>query len=138
MITKEHAYKIREMMEKSAASLEDADALEAKELFPIYKEDIAYTTGDRIRYNDVLYKVLQDHTSRTDWMPDTASSLYAVVLIPDPEVIPVWVQPDSTNAYMKGDKVHFPTIDDPIYESLIDNNVWSPIAYPAGWQQINE
>ncbi len=22
----------------------------------------------------------------------------------------------------------------PIYESLIDNNVWSPAVYPAGWQ----
>ena len=134
MITKDHAYKIREMMEKSAAFLEDIDALAAKELFPLYKVDTTYTTGDRIRYNDVLYKVLQDHTSQSNWAPDTAPSLYAIVLIPDPEIIPVWVQPDSTNAYMKGDKVHFPTIDDPVYESLIDNNVWSPATYPAGWQ----
>lgn len=138
MITKEHAYKLREMMEKTAASLEDADALEAKELFPLYKVDTAYKTGDRIRYNEALYKVLQDHTSQADWTPDSAPSLYAVVLIPDPEVIPVWVQPDSTNPYMKGDKVHYPTADDPVYESLIDNNVWSPAAYPAGWQIVNE
>ena len=47
--------------------------------------------------------------------------------------IPEWVQPDSTNAYMKGDKVKY---NEHIYESLIDNNIWSPDGYPAGWQLI--
>lgn len=28
-----------------------------------------------------------------------------MVLIPDPEVIQEWEQPDSTNSYNKGDKV---------------------------------
>lgn len=34
---------------------------------------------------------------------------------------------------MIGDKVYYPTAEDSIYESVIDNNVWSPTAYPAGW-----
>jgi len=60
-------------------------------------------------------------------------SLWAKVLIPDENHIPEWEQPDSTNAYMKGDKIIF---EDKIYESLIDNNVWSPAVYPAGWKEI--
>ena len=44
-----------------------------------------------------------------------------------------WVQPDSTNPYMKGDKVIF---NGQIYASVIDNNVWSPSAYPAGWEAV--
>jgi len=28
---------------------------------------------------------------------------------------------------------NYPTIDDPIYESVIDNNVWSPDVY--GWEK---
>ena len=56
-------------------------------------------------------------------------------MIPDPDVIPEWEQPDSTNAYKKGDKVRF---EGKVYESLIDNNVWSPSAYPAGWRQVEE
>ena len=64
-------------------------------------------------------------------------SLWARILIPDPEVIPVWEQPDSTNPYMTGDRVHYPTAEDPVYESLIDNNVWSPGEYPAGWQEVS-
>lgn len=51
---------------------------------------------------------------------------------PDPE-IPEWVQPDSSNPYMTGDRVRF---NGNVYESLIDNNVWSPSDYPAGWQLI--
>ena len=61
--------------------------------------------------------------------------MWALILIPDPEVIPDWVQPDSTNAYTKGDKVRF---EGKVYESLIDNNVWSPAAYPAGWKEVEE
>lgn len=51
-------------------------------------------------------------------------------------VIPVWEQPDSTNPYMKGDKVHYPTADDDIYESVVDNNVRSPVDYPDGWKIV--
>ncbi len=136
MISIEKAHQLRDAIEKSSASLGDSDALAAKELFPIYRIDTTYHIGDRIRYEGILYKVLQDHTSQADWPPPDAPSLYARVLIPDPEVIPVWEQPDSTNPYMTGDKVHYPTIDDPVYESLIDNNVWSPSAYPQGWQLV--
>jgi len=51
--------------------------------------------------------------------------------------IPVWVQPTGAHdAYQIGDKVHFPKITDPVYESLIDANVWSPTVYPAGWKKL--
>lgn len=52
--------------------------------------------------------------------------------------IGVWEQPDSTNGYMIGDKVHYPTASDPVYECTIDNNVWSPAAYPAGWKVLGD
>lgn len=81
----------------------------------------------------MLYKVLQDHTSQSNWTPTAAQSLFAKVLIPEPSVIPEWEQPSSTNPYMKGDKVRF---EGKIYESLIDNNIWSPSAYPAGWKEV--
>jgi len=34
---------------------------------------------------------------------------------------------------MIGDKVLF---NDKVYESTIDNNIWSPAAYPAGWREV--
>lgn len=132
----DRARALRPIIERLAAILEDEQALEAVELFPAWKAEVAYAIDDRVRYDGVLYKVLQAHTSQTDWTPDTAVSLYAKVLVPDPQVIPVWEQPSAGNAYMTGDKVYFPTAEDDIYESTIDNNVWSPVAYPAGWNKL--
>lgn len=87
-----------------------------------------------MQYNGTLYSVLQDHTSQADWTPEAAASLFAKVLIPDANVIPEWEQPESTNGYMTGDKVLF---EGTVYESVIDNNVWSPADYPAGWTAVN-
>ena len=77
-----------------------------------------------------LYVCLQAHTSQADWTPDAASSLFKAVGITE-EGYPEWVQPvGASDAYMKDDIVSYEGV---LYISLIDNNVWSPVAYPAGW-----
>ena len=129
----DRARKLRKVIEQTAQALDDTNALDAIELFPEWEVDVTYKASDKIRYKKILYRCLQDHTSQADWTPDTAVSLFARVLIPDPEIIPDWVQPDATNAYMKGDKVRY---EGDVYVSLIDNNIWSPAAYPAGWQKL--
>ena len=127
------ARRLRELVMEQAQSFTDEEALAIPFAYPKWAPDTAYTTGERVRYGEDLYRVLQDHTSQDGWNPEDAPSLFARVLIPDPEVIPDWVQPDSTNPYMKGDTVRF---EGRIYESLIDNNIWSPADYSAGWQEI--
>ena len=124
---------LREKIEAMAKDLPDEEIVQFPKLCPLWQTDTAYKTGDRVQYGDKPYKCLQDHTSQEIWTPTDAVSLWALIIN---EGIPVWVQPDSTNPYMKGDKVHYPGISDPIYESLIDNNIWSPEAYPAGWKQL--
>lgn len=39
----------------------------------------------------------------------------------------------STSPYMMGDCC---TENNVVYRSLIDNNVWSPAGYPAGWELV--
>lgn len=134
MTLTELAKKLRPLIEQAAQSFTDETALEAVSLFPSWQSGIDYTVGQRVRYNGVLYSVLQAHTSQDTWRPDVAVSLFAKVLIPDPDTVPEWEQPGSTNPYMKGDRVLF---EGTVYESLIDNNVWSPTAYPAGWKAVN-
>ncbi len=109
----------------------DEMSLQVPNLYPIWKEDVAYTVGERVLYNDILYKVLQAHTSQADWTPDVAASLFAKVLIPDENVIPEWEQPDSTNPYMTGDKV---THNGKTWVSTVDSNVWEPSVF--GWDEI--
>lgn len=94
-----------------------------------------YQAGDLCQYDERPYRCLQAHTSIQEWNPEEAVSLWARVLAGG-DTIPVWEQPESTNPYMKGDRVHFPTITDPVYESTIDNNVFSPEAYPQGWKLV--
>ena len=128
-------FKIREIIEKASASLEDTDALDAVELFPLWAVGVAYSVGERIQYDGKLYKVVQAHTSQADWTPPLVPALFTEVA--KPGEIPVWKQPTGAqDAYNKGDKVHYPTADDPVYESLIDANVYSPEAYPAGWKLV--
>ena len=118
-----------------AEGLSDEQALQVPLLFEEFDGNgVAYEVGKRIIYNGVLYKVLQAHTSQADWTPIAAPSLFAKVINETIDgSIPEFEQPDSTNPYMKGDRVIF---NGKVYESLIDNNVYSPEAYPAGWKEV--
>ena len=127
----DRARQLRTRVETMAETLEDEEALKVVELFPKWAENEAYTIGDRVRYEDVLYKCLIAHTSQSNWIPIDAPSLWAKVLIPDPEVIPDWEQPESTNPYMKGDKVRH---IGKVWVSDIDNNIWEPSVY--GWSEV--
>ena len=129
----ELAQKLRPYIEKAAISLSDEDALEAVNLFPNWTPDAdRYEKDARVNYKGILYKCLQAHIPQAAWTPTAAPSLWAKVLIPDENVIPEWEQPDSTNPYMKGDKVLF---ENEVYESAIDNNVGAPNVY--GWQILD-
>ncbi len=130
-MTREEAQKIIEALVTLRESASDADALNAVAIYPEWREGVSYTTGQRVRFNGTLYKVLQNHTSQADWTPDAAPSLFAKVLISDPETIPAWEQPDSTNPYAKGDKV---THNGKTWVSDIDGNVWEPGVY--GWSVV--
>ena len=122
MITREHAYYLRSIIERESASLSDTDALTAPELFPLWKIK-QYEVGDRVRFNDALYKCLIAHTAQETWKPDVSPSLW--VRVDDPSIEwPDWVQPSgSTDAYAKGAKVSH---NDRHWISDVDSNVWEP------------
>lgn len=126
----EQARAIRASMDAAAIVLTDEQAAKAPRLYPAWKTSKSYAVGERLRYNGILYKVLQAHTSQEDWTPDVAVSLFAKVLISDPTTIPEWEQPESTNPYKKGDKV---TYNGFTWVSTVDNNVWEPGVY--GWEK---
>ena len=117
----------------------DEQALKVKSLYENwedYADGDTLTQGSRINYDGDLYKVLQAHNKQATWTPKDAPSLFAKVLIPDPEVIPDWEQPTSTNSYMKGDKVKHNGYK---WKSIIDNNVWEPTdAVPTLWENLGE
>ena len=124
------AKRLRALIEALADFLEDGEALEGVELFRKWDSAGRYTAGQRVRYEGILYRCLQDHRAQAGWTPTAAPSLWARVLIEDPGIVPDWVQPDSTNGYMMGDKVRH---HEKIWVSVLDNNTWEPGIY--GWEE---
>lgn len=118
----------------------DEQALEVQALYPNWEdleEGITLTVGERVNYEDVLYNVITEHQKQSTWNPVDAPSLFAKVLTSDDGTILEWEQPDSTNPYMKGDKV---THNGVTYVSLVDNNVWEPgvTGSEALWEEVTE
>lgn len=125
------ARQLRKIILDASKDFTDDVAASVPFAFEKWMEDKQYVVGDRVRYGEKLYKVLQAHTSQSTWLPDVTASLYAEVLPGQDGDIGEWVQPDSTNPYMKGDKV---THNGQTWVSTIDNNVWEPGVY--GWEVV--
>lgn len=136
MTTIEQAEAIREAMDYAGATLEDEQALICVRLYRPWGVRRAYEAGEFCTYgtNSVgdpqLFKVVQAHTSQGDWLPDATPALYVAIGLDD-DSYPFWAQPTGAHdAYNKGDIVNYKGV---LYQSVIDGNVYSPDAYPAGW-----
>lgn len=72
-------------------------------------------------------------------LKDAVEKLVGKVEIPQAPVeeeYPPFVKPNGAHdAYQKGAGI---TFNGEKYESLIDNNVWSPDEYPQGWKEVVE
>lgn len=133
------AEQMRYALQKFAQTLNDEDALEVATVYPSYVVGKAYKKNEMFTYgaNDVgdpqLYRVISEHTSQADWIPNEAAALYSPIGLNE-EGYPIWSQPSGTHdAYNAGDIVDYKGT---LYKSLIDGNVYSPEAYPAGWKII--
>ena len=126
----EKARRLRHKIENLATTMTDEEGLEYVDLFVNWATGTTYALGDRVKFNDTLYKCVQVHTSQDDWTPDLTPALWTVVTV---EEWPEWVQPiGAQDAYMTGDKV---THNEAHWISTADNNVWEPGVY--GWQQAD-
>lgn len=124
---------VRAAMDTAGAALTDEIALAAAAIYPMWVTDKNYTIGDRIQHNAILYKCVQAHTSQADWTPDVTPALWVRVSI---EEWPEFVKPTGAHdAYAKGDKI---TFEGKHYISLIDANVYSPVEYPQGWEEVTD
>ena len=133
------AEQFRKAMQIYAQTLTDEQAMEITTVYPVYEVGRAYSTDELFTYgiNDAgdpqLYRAVQAHTSQEDWKPDSTLALYRAIGLSE-EGYPVWSQPTGAqDAYGVGDIVDY---NGTLYKSIIDGNVWSPEAYPAGWEEV--
>lgn len=121
---------VEKMLLSNAETLSDEQALDVAAIFPAWADLIGQeaTLGQRVWYDNDLFKCVQPHTIQADWTPRTTPALWVVVSLDE---WPEWSQPlGSEDAYNKGDKVSH---NDKHWISDTDNNVWEPGVY--GWTE---
>ena len=130
---------IRKVLQMFAQTLTDEQAMEIATIYPAYEVGRAYSADELFTYgiNDVgdpqFYRVVQAHTSQSDWTPDATPALYTPIGLNE-EGYPVWSKPTGAHdAYNTGDIVDY---NGTLYKSLIDGNTYSPEEYPSGWEAI--
>lgn len=135
----QRAEQLRRALQMFAATLTGEQAMEVVAVFDPWQIGKAYAVDDYLTYgiNGVgdpqLYKVAQNHTSQSDWTPDTVPALYTPVGL-DEYGYPVWSQPTGAHdAYDKGDIVNY---NGTLYRSTMDGNTYAPDVYPAGWEEV--
>ena len=124
------------LVDELADMLTDEQAATVPQVYHEWEPNTFYEAGKRLQYGGGLYRCLQSHTSQETWIPTDTPSLYAEILPgqggDEPSgTYPEWVQPESTNPFMKGDKVSHGGKN---WESDYDNNVWEPGVF--GWHEI--
>lgn len=78
-MTRRQAYKFLKSVKKLRGDLTDDIALNNIDFYPEWEVGEELKVGDRIQYNEKLYKVVQNHTSQADWIPGTLPSLYSPI-----------------------------------------------------------
>lgn len=128
MSYREKALKLKMAMESACGYLTDEQAEECTELFPAWEAGTTYAIGDRRKYDGLLYKCVQAHTSQEGWEPPQVPALWVRT---STEEWPEWIQPTGAHdAYNAGDKVSH---NGSHWISNINANVYEPGVY--GWRQ---
>ena len=118
-----------EQIEQMIGAYQDANGLGTGEEWvqPTGAHD-AYRQGATVTHNG---KVWESLTSANVWEPGMSGWREKVEDGTGPAE---WVQPTGAHdSYKKGDRVRF---EGKNYESLMNGNVWTPAAYPAGWKEL--
>ena len=133
MIYIEHARKLRKLIEQAAASLPDKEASEGAALFPRLKGDGSLVSaGTRICWNGTIKRAAVDLWDTDANNPDNAPTLGEDIAYRQGyRMIPATITAGA--AFDQGECGWW---GDVLYKSLIASNVWTPDAYPAGWEAV--
>lgn len=133
--TKDEAIAFRKQIEAAALNLDDKGASMSADFY----SDLTYggeliEAGTRINHNGVLYKAAVDLWNTEENNPENAPTLWEEIQYHEgiriiPEVI------TAATAFALGELGYFEA-DGKVYKSLMDANVYTPAAYPQGWEAV--
>ena len=111
----------------------DADASKCVSVYPVLKGDGSLVkAGTRINFNGILKRAAVDLYDTAENDPDNAPTLWEDILYKrDVRIIPETITVGT--AFALDEKGWW---EEGMYQSLLDNNVWTPTANPSGWLLI--
>ena len=117
----------------ASASLDDKTASETPELFgKLNQNGELVKAGTRVNWNGILKRAAVDLWDTEENNPDNALTLWEDIAYKDG----IRIIPETITAGLAFSKDELGWWNDILYVSLIDNNVWTPTAYPAGWKVV--
>lgn len=130
-MTRNKAEKLRSLIEQASVSLPDKEASEGTELFHKLKADGSLiSAGTRINWNGTLKRAAVDLWDTNQNNPDNAPTLWEDIAYKEGyRFIPTTITVGT--AFAKDECGWW---NDKLYKSLLDANVYTPDAYPAGWE----
>lgn len=133
--TEAEAIAFRKQIEAAALNLDDKGASMSADFYSdmVYNGELI-KAGTRINHNGVLYKAAVDLWDTEANTPENAPTLWEGIQYHEgiriiPEVI------TAAGAFALGEPGYWKA-DGKTYKSLIDANVYTPEAYPQGWEVI--
>lgn len=127
------ARKLRTYIVQASASLDDASASNAAELFPVLTGDGSLVpVGTRINWHGTIKRAAADLWDTEANTPDNAPALWEDIAYREGyRIIPATIT--AGTAFAKDECGWW---GETLYRSLIAANVYTPEAYPAGWEVV--
>ncbi len=127
--------------EANAGDRTGTEIIACEDLLPAWtkagpKGDGSHEVGEACTHEGQSWRCCQAHNTNNnpDIEPGNSPAQWAPYHTTDPTKAKAFIQPTGAHdAYQTGDRV---TYNGQIYESTIDNNVWSPDTYPQGWEVV--
>ena len=95
-------------------TIPDEVALQNISIYPEWREGLNLQIGDRLKYQEKLYKVIQAHTAQADWQPNLVPALFEILDIVNEGTIENPILASSGMRYYK-DKYYLDETDNKIY-----------------------
>ncbi len=128
-ITQRDVLTAKPIIKKAIYNLEDIDLYEIFNLLDKWQKGKEYDNMSVITYKRHIYKVLQTHTAAEN--PDK-SKYYEKVERP----LDFALEWDENNIpYAEDETVR---VGDNFYQSLLNDNIWSPTNFPSAWKLITK
>lgn len=125
--------------EAAAGTVTETEIIARETAVPAFDPEKDYTgwpVNSPVADEGQVWLLLQPYNAaHYDGRPSTLRALWGLAHTKDPAKAKPFVEPYGTSGmYMKDECILW--TDGKVYKSTIDNNVYTPEAYPAGWAEV--